>query len=83
MASITISNLEADLNRRLRVRAQEHGRTIEDEAKEVLRQSLTEPVNTANSRDLGQSIHTRFAAVGGIDMQQSRSVATCPAQFFE
>lgn len=75
MDSITIRNLEADLNRRLRVRAQNHGRTIEDEAKEILRQALAEPVNKVNLRDLGQSIHARFAAVGGLDMQLSRSIA--------
>ena len=35
MASITIRNLEDDLKRRLRIRAAEHGRSMEEEARGV------------------------------------------------
>jgi plasmid stability protein len=83
VGSITISNLDDDLKRRLRVRAGRHGRRIEDEAEEILRQALSEPAKKANSRDLGQSIHARFAAVGGLEMQQSRSIDMGPAQLFK
>ena len=38
MASITIRNLEDDVKRRLRIRAAEHGRSMEEEAREILRQ---------------------------------------------
>jgi len=37
MASITIRNLEVDLKRRLRIRAAEHGRSMEEEARDILR----------------------------------------------
>ncbi|MGA7485467.1 MAG: bifunctional phosphopantothenoylcysteine decarboxylase/phosphopantothenate--cysteine ligase CoaBC [Xanthobacteraceae bacterium] len=39
MASITIRQLDDDLKRRLRVRAARHGRSMEDEARTILRQA--------------------------------------------
>ncbi len=65
MASITIRNLDDGLKRRLRVRAAEHGRSMEEEAREILRQAVggvTAPTN------LGQAIHARFAALGGVEL---------------
>lgn len=67
MGSITIRNLDDDVKRRLRVRAAEHGRSMEEEAREILRQVVTRPTPL---RDLGQSIQARFAEVGGIDLPQ-------------
>lgn len=65
MASITIRNLDDDLKRRLRVRAAEKGRSMEEEAREILRVALA-PAGAP--RNLGQSIHDRFAALGGVDL---------------
>ena len=64
MASITIRNLDDDLKRRLRVRAAENGRSMEEEARDILRQVLGPP---SGARNFGQSIHERFAELGGID----------------
>jgi plasmid stability protein len=65
MASITIRNLDDDLKRRLRVRAAKKGRSMEEEVREILRMALA----TAGApRNLGQSIHDRFAALGGINL---------------
>ncbi|TVR95424.1 MAG: plasmid stabilization protein [Rhodospirillales bacterium] len=66
MASITIRNLDEDLKRRLRIRAAEHGRSMEDEARDILRRSVS---TTAPPKNLGRAIHARFAALGGIDLQ--------------
>ncbi len=63
MASITIRNLDDDLKRRLCVRAAENGRSMEEEARDILRQVLGPP---SGARNLGQSIHARFAAIGGL-----------------
>lgn len=41
MATLTVRQLEADLVRRLRVRAAEHGRSAEAEHREILRTALT------------------------------------------
>lgn len=65
MASITIRNLDDDLKRRLRVRAAKKGRSMEEEARKILRQALGPP---SAPRNLVQSIHARFAAIGGFDL---------------
>jgi plasmid stability protein len=40
MASLTIRNLEDGLKTRLRVRAAEHGHSMEEEARRILRETL-------------------------------------------
>ena len=42
MASITIRNLDDGLKRRLRVRAAENGRSMEEEARDILRRTVGE-----------------------------------------
>ena len=66
MASITIRNLDDDLKRRLRVRAAEHGRSMEEEARAILRTVIDE---AAPPRDLGQAIHQRFQELGGVELE--------------
>jgi plasmid stability protein len=65
MASITIRNLEDDLERRLRVRAAGHGRSMEEEARAILRQAVGE---SAPPRDLAAAIRSRVALLGGVDL---------------
>ena len=65
MASITIRNLEDDLKRRLRIRAAEHGRSMEEEAREIIRHVVTEPTTP---RNLAASIRARMAPLGGVDL---------------
>lgn len=65
MASITIRNLEDDLKRRLRVRAAEHGRSMEEEAREILRLVVAAP---APPRNLAASIRSRVAPLGGVEL---------------
>jgi plasmid stability protein len=66
MASITIRNLEDDLKQRLRVRAAEHGRSMEEEAREILRRVMGEG---APPRNLAAAIRSRVAAFGGVDIE--------------
>ena len=66
MPSITIRNLKDELKTRLRVRAAHHGRSMEDEARDILRVALSSESHT--SRDLVESIRRRFTAVGGIEL---------------
>ena len=65
MASIKIRNLDDALKRRLRVRAAEHGRSMEEEAREILRQAIGKPAVPEN---LGVAIHRRFAALGRVEL---------------
>jgi plasmid stability protein len=66
MASITIRNLDDGLKRRLRIRAAEHGRFMEEVAREILRHVIGEPAAPEN---LCEAIHRRFAALGGVDLK--------------
>ena len=65
MASITIRHLDDTVKHRLRIRAAEHGRSMEEEAREILRQAVG---SGAEPKDLGRAIHERFAALGGVEL---------------
>lgn len=66
MASITIRNLDDTLKSRLRVQAAVHGRSMEDEARDILRSVLNrEPTG---QRNLAASIRGRFAPLGGVEL---------------
>jgi len=65
MASITIRNLEENLKRRLRVRAAERGHSMEEEARDILRQVVGE---SAPPRNLAAAIRGRVESLGGIDL---------------
>ena len=67
MASITIRNLDEKTKARLRVRAARHGRSMEEEARTVLRAALREE-GPATSR-LAEAIHKRFRRFGGVDLR--------------
>ncbi len=60
MASMTIRNLDDGLKARLRVRAAQHGRSMEEEVRVLLRQALDGPRAAARPHlaDLAQ-FHTR------------------------
>ena len=66
MASITIRNLDAHTKTRLRVRAAHRQRSMEEEARNILRAALA--VNDAVPRDLAASIGARFRALGGVEL---------------
>ena len=65
MASITIRHLEDDIKQRLRVRAAERGRSMEEEARDILRRA----VGDADSpRDLAATIRARVAPAARVDL---------------
>ena len=66
MASITIRRLEDTTKDRLRIRASHHGRSMEEEAREILKLALTRKGTT--ERNLAESIRRRFAALGGVEL---------------
>ncbi|MDE4916245.1 plasmid stabilization protein [Methylobacterium sp. 092160098-2] len=66
MAVMTIRNIDETIKARLRLRAAMHGRSMEDEARDILRSALSTELPQPHS--LGQSIHDRFAALGGVDL---------------
>ncbi|MGA3195307.1 MAG: plasmid stabilization protein [Terriglobales bacterium] len=67
MASITIRRLEETTKRKLRIRAARHGRSMEQEAREILKSALNQPDETP--KDLGKAIRDIFAPLGGVELQ--------------
>jgi plasmid stability protein len=63
MSTLTVRNLDDGLKARLRVRAAENGRSMEAEARAILRSTL---VGSAGADErLGSRIHERFAGLRG------------------
>ena len=67
MASITIRRLDEGVKTRLRLRAAQHGRSMEEEAREILRTGVgAEP---ATSWNLAESIRRHIDPVGGVELK--------------
>jgi plasmid stability protein len=66
MASMTIRDIDARLKARLRVQAARHGRSMEDEARDILRTALS--IERTRSGNLVESIRARIEPLGGIDL---------------
>ena len=67
MPTLTIRGLDEETHARLRVRAAQHGRSMEAEVRAILTEHLASPTPDYG---LGSHIHARFAAVGaaGLDL---------------
>ncbi|MGC9236754.1 MAG: FitA-like ribbon-helix-helix domain-containing protein [Thiomonas sp.] len=57
MATLTIRNLDDSLKAALRVQAAQHGHSMEEEVRMILRQALSNPLP---ERGLGQRLSRRF-----------------------
>jgi len=68
MASITIRNLDDSIKSRLRMRAASHGRSMEEEARTILRTVLGQ--ENASGINLVQCIRARFGPLGDVDLPQ-------------
>ena len=66
MASILIRRLDEALKTRLRLRAASHGRSMEEEAREILKSGLAPGKRAAIN--LAESIRRRFAPLGGVNL---------------
>lgn len=66
MASMTIRNLDAATKARLRLRAAQHQRSMEEEARRILEAALeTAPTPV----DLAAAVRARFRRVGGVVLE--------------
>jgi plasmid stability protein len=62
--------LDEKIKSRLRIRAAHHGRSMEEEAREILRSALGAPLPA--STNLADAIRRRFAAFGGLELEPQR-----------
>lgn len=66
MASITIRNLDDGVKTKLRVRAAAHGRSMEEEARTILRAAVDQE---DSERGLGSKFHELFKPFGGVELE--------------
>jgi plasmid stability protein len=67
MASITIYGLDDAVEEKLRVRAARHGRSLEEEAREILEIEIAANEQPGN---LGDSIRALFEPLGGFELPE-------------
>jgi len=67
MATMTIRNIDDQLKARLRIQAAQHGRSMEEEARDILRAALSAQPSTHSS--LVTSIRNRIEPLGGIELE--------------
>jgi plasmid stability protein len=67
MASLVVRNIDDALKNRLRQRASRHGRSMEEELREILRMTLaTEP---ATGADFLAAVRKRFAGLEDVELE--------------
>jgi len=68
MASITIRNLDENTKSRLKVRAAMNGRSMEQEAREILKSALTQAAK--KHANLADRVRAIFGPIGGVEMER-------------
>lgn len=82
MATLTIRDLDESLKRDLRMRAASRNRSMEEEARQILRAALLEPPVPA--KDLASRIRARFVGLGDVELNvPAREPARTPPSFDE
>lgn len=66
MAAVSIRDLEERVKDRLRVRAAEHGRSMEAEIRAILTDAVSD---SAQAVGMGQALLSRFAEIGGVEVE--------------
>lgn len=62
MAQLVVRNLDDDVKARLQARARRHGRSTEEEVRDILRNAVRD--DTGSAEPLGQRLRARFAGIG-------------------
>ena len=66
MASLTIRKLDDAVKSRLRIRAASHGRSMEEEAREILKAAVIK--EASRTLNLAESIRWHIDPLGGVDL---------------
>lgn len=82
MATLTIRNLDERTKAQLRIQAARHGRSMEEEARTILRSAIEARQPVAGGKGLGSRIHEHFAQLGGVELELPEGTfLPTPAQF--
>jgi plasmid stability protein len=68
MSSITIEDVDEDLRRRLQLRAANHGRSVEVEARDILRSALAAEEKESVPGNLAEAIRAIVEPLGGMEL---------------
>lgn len=80
VATMTIRNIDEQLKVRLRMNAAMHGRSMEEEARDILRSALS--IEPASGQSLVESIRARLEPLGGVDLEiPPRDAIRTPVDF--
>ena len=66
MATLLIRKLDDRIKSKLRVRAAQHNRSMEEEAREILRSALSSP--PVQQENFADAVRRRFAPFGGVTL---------------
>jgi len=69
MASITIRKLNDSAKAKLRIRAAQNGRSMEEEARVILEEVITNPVRSRPRGNMAERIRSLFEPLGGIELE--------------
>jgi plasmid stability protein len=85
MAQLVVRNLSQDVKTKLQRRAKRHGRSMEEEVREILRDA-TKSEDSAKRKGLGTRIAERFRKIGlrkGEEIPELRGFTLEPPDFGE
>lgn len=68
MASITIRQLATDTKRKLKIRAAMNGRSMEQEAREILKSALAQ--TSKKKANVAERIREIFSPMGGVELER-------------
>lgn len=67
MATLTIRSLDDGVKAKLRMLAASHGRSMEEEAREILKEGVS--AKRASRLNLAESIRRHIAPLGGVELE--------------
>ncbi|MGC2414600.1 MAG: Arc family DNA-binding protein [Stellaceae bacterium] len=71
MTTLTIRNIDPQVQRRLRIRAAEHGRSMEAEVRQIVSDAVGTEAETSKPEEvnLAEAIRRIFAPFGGVELE--------------
>lgn len=80
MAQLLVRNLEDDVKTKLQALARRHGRSTEEEVRDILRRAVND--EGGPSAPFGSRLHARFAGIGlDADIAELRGQPASPVDF--
>jgi plasmid stability protein len=85
MAALTIRKLDESVKSQLRLRAAAHGRSMEEEARQILSAAVNaKPVPPNQGQQIVDAFREAFGSLGGVDLElPSRKTGWTPPTFEE